>query len=127
MSDIEYDQSMLIEAIIEKKMRPIYWIVGGSMAIMLTIFVTIALPLQAKLMDVASIQQSKADRDWVDSQLNAFVRKDTYYQIEEDEHRVLKEAIRNPSQLDYLVGVINDNILRDLGFKTSSRGKPTTN
>lgn len=127
MSDIEYDQAMLIEAIIEKKMRPIYWIVGGSMLAMLTIFVTIALPLQTKLMDVASIQQSKAERDWVDSQLNAFVRKDTYYQIEEDEHRVLKEAIRNPSQLDYLVGVINDNILRDLGFKTSSRGKQTTN
>lgn len=123
MSDIEYDQAMLIEAIIEKKMRPIYWIVGGSMLAMLTIFVTIALPLQAKLMDVAAIQQTKAGKDWVDSQLNAYIRKDTYYQIEEDEHRVLMEAIKTPSQVDYLIGVINDNILRDLGFKTVGRGE----
>lgn len=127
MSDIEYDQAMLIEAIIDKKMRPIYWIVGGSMLAMLTIFVSIALPLQTKLMEIAEVQQGKAGKDWVDSQLNAFVRKDTYYQIEEDEHRVIKEAIKNPSQIDYLIGVINDNILRDLGFKTGSRGKISTN
>jgi len=124
MSDIEYDQAMLIEAIIDKKMRPIYWIVGGSMLAMLTIFVTIALPIQNKLMDVAVIQKGKMDKSEAEE---TYMGKWQYYQIEEDEHRVLREVLKTPDQVDYLMGVINDNIKKELGFKYTSRGQLPTN
>lgn len=51
-----------------------------------------------------------------------YLKKFDYYQIEEDEHRVMKEIIKNPGQTEYLIGVINNNILEQLGFKYTTRG-----
>lgn len=123
MSDIELQQVDLIEAIIEKKMRPIYWIVGGSMFAFLTIFVTIALPIQAKLIEVSNVQQTKASKEEVSRDLDVYIRKNQYYQIEEDEHTRLIEAIKNPAMSGYIIKEINNNILKELGFQYTIRGE----
>jgi hypothetical protein len=124
MSDEEkIDQLQSIENIInakiDSKMKVIYWIIGGSMFAMLTIFVTIALPIQNNLIEAVKTLENKAFTKEVES---VYLKKQDYYQIEEDEHRILKEVIKNPAQADYLIGVINDNIIEKLGFKWITRG-----
>lgn len=109
----------LIEEIIAKKMKLIYWIIGVAMFMMLSIFITVALPIQNTLIEVVRVQQTKAFEKEVDA---IYLQKQDYYQIEEDEHRVLKEVIKNPGQADYLMGVINNNIVEKLGFKLTVRG-----
>lgn len=125
------DYIALIESTIETKleskmksqMQPIYWAVG----IMLTIFISISVPLTLVLIEVARIQPLKA----YTSELKAseekadktYLQKWDYYQIEEDEHRVIKEILKTPAQADYLMGIINENIVTQLGFKYQVRGE----
>lgn len=108
-----------IIAYIDKKFKPIYWIIGVAMLAMLSIFVTIALPLQNNLIEVIKNQQNAALSKDVDAK---FINKWDYYQIEVDEHRLLKTAIQNPIQADYIMGVINDNIETRLLGKFTTRG-----
>ena len=53
---------------------------------------------------------------------NETMGKLQYYQIEVDEHRMMKELFTNSSRADVVFGQINDNIERDLGFKYVNRG-----
>lgn len=50
------------------------------------------------------------------------VGKLQYYQIEADEHRMMKEIFVNPSRSIYIFDQINDNIASELGFKYTTRG-----
>jgi hypothetical protein len=127
MSDSEYNQDVFIELTIGRKMRPIYWIVGGSMFAFLTIFVTIALPIQTKLIEVSNIQQTKASKEEVARDLGTYIRKDMYFRIEEDEHLKMVEAIKTPIMAPYIMKEINNNILKELGFSYTIRGDGKTN
>lgn len=116
------DLILLIDTTISKKMSPIYWIIGIALGAMVTIFLAIALPIQNKLMDVALVQQTKMGTETAEK---TFLKKEDYYLIEEDANRVLKGAIKTPQQADYLIDVINDNIMKQLGFKFTTRGGAT--
>ena len=127
--DKEAQQKLIENTIntkIDAKMKGIYWIIGGTMVVMLTIFVTIALPIQSNLIEAIKKLETKADADKVEAKFNkadkTYMQKWDYYTIEVDEHRVLKEAIKNPAQIDYLMGVINDNIEVKLIGKFTTRG-----
>jgi len=122
-----------LDAIVSKKMVPIYWMIGGTLFIVLTIFVSVSMPLTQSLISAikemegkASKEDLKSTNDKIEGMLKDrerdYLKKQDYYLIEDDEHRVLKEVIRNPAQMDYLMTVINDNIKEQLGFKWSTRG-----
>jgi hypothetical protein len=108
---------------IDSKMKPIYW----AVAIMLGIFISISFPLTLVVIaqqkdlgnkaEQTAIEQLKKERE------TDYVKKTDYYLMEEDEHRVLKEIFKNPTQSDYLIGVINANIREQLGFKFTTRGE----
>ena len=51
------------------------------------------------------------------------VGKLLYYQIEEDEHRMLLELAPDQNKASAVYNRINDNIAFSLGFKFSTRGK----
>ena len=51
---------------------------------------------------------------------NEVVTKLEYYQIEKDEHRMIKEIFVNPSRSIYIFDQINDNIEESLGFKLTT-------
>lgn len=78
------------------------------------------------LMAVSRDVQSKADREVVKAEFDkaekTYMEKFDYYQIELDEHRVMKGILKDPVQADYLFDVINDNIASKLGFKYTTRG-----
>ncbi|MEI7831278.1 MAG: hypothetical protein WCI31_15980 [Prolixibacteraceae bacterium] len=52
---------------------------------------------------------------------NDTVTKLEYYQIEKDEHRMIKEIFVNPSRSIYIFDQINDNIEESLGFKLTNK------
>lgn len=53
---------------------------------------------------------------------NETLSKLQYYQLEVDEHRMMKEIFVNPSRSVYVFDQINSNIEMDLGFKYINRG-----
>ena len=53
---------------------------------------------------------------------NEVLGKLQYYQLEKDEHRMLKEVFVNPSRSIYIFDQIDDNIQSALGFKYVVRG-----
>ena len=139
--DTDPDNPESLEMIIDTKintrvksaMYPIYWMVGGTLFTMLTIFLTVALPLQKKLMEVALVQELKAFTKDVDArfkesealtrkQESLYIDKYQYYRIEEDEHRMLQEAFKIHDMTPYVMAQINANILKELGFDYTIRG-----
>ena len=54
-----------------------------------------------------------------------YVNKLQYYQVEEDEHTILKEGFKNPDHIDYIMDQINDNTAKYFGLKygTSREGE----
>jgi hypothetical protein len=99
----------------------------------LSIFLTIALPLQAKLMEVALVQKEKAFTKDVNAQFKevdecfkrvekTYVDKAQYFRIESDEHRMLTGLFPNVQSATYVMNEINANILKELGFNYSIRG-----
>lgn len=125
MGEEEKRHFELYEEIISLKMKPIYWMMG----LIVTIFVTIAAPLTIILISTVEKVSAKADTEKMKAEFDkadkTYLQKWDYYQIEEDEHRVMKEIIKNPQQADYLMGIINNNILEKCGFKYVSRGGET--
>jgi hypothetical protein len=117
---------LIIDTKISRAMYPIYWMIGGTLFAVLTIFITIALPLQAKLMEVAITQKEKAFTSDVDKKLKDFesfyVTKFQYYQSEEDEHRMMEMLFPNIESAKYIFTQVNANIAEQLGFKYTSRG-----
>lgn len=125
MSD---EQMRMIEDAIKRYMVPIYWMVGGTLLTVLTIFVTISVPMLSKLIEVSNIQQTKANQKDVDTKFDnwekAFINKREYYQVEEDEHKIMLEAFDNPENARYILEQANNNIATYLGLKYQSRGNP---
>lgn len=52
---------------------------------------------------------------------NEVLDKLQYYQLEVDEHTMMKEIFINPSRSIYVFDQINNNMQRDLGFKFVNR------
>lgn len=89
----------LIEDIISRKMRALYWIIGGSMASMLTIYVTIALPISSKVIDMNREIETKISTEDVKKD---FITKSTYIFLQSQCHEADIEAIRNPQNSDLI-------------------------
>jgi len=109
MSEQELEHARLIDELMSQRLKPIYWIFG----IFMTAFMTISVPLTATLIETVKVQQlklSKADAERI------FVSKFTYYQIEEDEHRMLLPLLKDPNA-KYIMDEINDNIAQMLDMK----------
>jgi hypothetical protein len=51
------------------------------------------------------------------------ILKSQYYQIEKDEHRMMKEVFINPSRSIYVLDQINENIAEKLGFTYITNNK----
>jgi hypothetical protein len=133
-----YSIEQIIDLKISKAMVPIYWMIGGAMISMISIFLAVALPLQSKLMEVALVQREKAfikdvdDRfDKVDKKFDdcakLYVDKAQYFRIESDEHRMLTKLFPNIQSATYVMNEINANILKELGFNYSIRGEEKRN
>lgn len=79
-----------------------------------------------ELMKLSKDIDTKPDKIEVDGKFDkadkTYMEKWDYYQIEVDEHRVMKEILKNPIQADYLFDVINDNIEVKLIGKFTTRG-----
>ena len=85
----------LIEEIISRKLKPVYW----AVAAMLGIFISVSGPLTFKTIDLSvmingCIQSEEAYRN--------FLPKNSYHQLQKDEHITDIEAIRNPEQSDLI-------------------------
>lgn len=112
----------VIRAIIKEEVKPISqrqtWFYTAAFGCLAFFYV--------ELMKLSKDIDTKPDKIEVDTEFDkaekTYMEKFDYYQIEVDEHRVLKEVIRNPAQADYLMDVINDNIASKLGFKYTTRG-----
>ena len=113
MSDEEKSHAQLIEEIISNKIKPLYWIIGVPLAIMLTIFVTVALPIQAKVIDLTEKVENKADYEIIRSD---FLTKGTYLLLQARSHDSDIEAIRNPSNADLIYNKQNSADAEVLDF-----------
>lgn len=113
MSEEEKTHVQLIEEIISSKMKPLYWIIGVPLAIMLTIFVTVALPIQSKVIDLTEKVEKKVDDETVRSE---FLTKGTYLLLQARSHDSDIEAIRNPSNADLIYNRQNNTDKELLNF-----------
>jgi hypothetical protein len=129
MSEEERDHLQYIEEIIGKKidakMNPIYFLFG----ILILIYIAVAGPLTMAVINIATEQKSKATKEDLDVAIKErerdYLKKYDYYQIEADEHRMLKEAFimpTDPTKAGIIFEQINDNIATSLGFKYTTRG-----
>ena len=124
MSDQEYNQTAFIELTIRNRMAIIYWMVGGSMITMVTIFILVALPLQLKLIEVSEMQKTvlvtKANKSDVEESFKfaekTYVDKAQYARCEKDEHRMMTILFSNPTTATYIFEQIHANTMAELGF-----------
>lgn len=114
----------LVEKAVGKKMVPIYWMIGGTMAIMLTIFVTIALPISAQVIKLteafSNIEIKLNDKVNSNEAYENFLPKGQYHILQKDEHIADIEAIRNPENADVIYMKSNSMEAERLGI--ASRG-----
>lgn len=121
------NHAQLIEGTIntkmDAKMNPIYWMVGT----MLTIFVTISVPLTLVLIDTVEKTSNKVDKVVFDAAIKErerdYLMKLDYYKMEEDEHKDILEAFQFPDRASFVFEQINQKMRREMGFNYStSRG-----
>jgi len=91
----EKTQLEVMEEIISRKIRPVYWAVG----IMVAIFLGVSGPLTTKQMDLSGeiekcIKSEEAYRN--------FLPKGLYHQLQKDEHLSDIEAIKQPINSDII-------------------------
>lgn len=99
MSDEEKCHAEAIEEIIGRKMVPLYWIIGSAMVTMLTIYVTIALPVSSKVIELTKEMEGKVS---IDNLRSDYLTKGTYIYLQSQSHEADVEAIRNPSNADLI-------------------------
>lgn len=92
-------KELTVEEIISKKMIPLYWIIGGSMALMLTIYVSIALPISSKVMELNTEVKSKINSEDVKKD---YLTKGTFLFLQNQCHEFDIDAIRNPNNADLI-------------------------
>ena len=88
-------QAEIIEEIITRKMRPVYW----SLAIMLTIFITVAAPLTGEVIGIKVDVEKQIESTEV---YQNFLTKTQYHILQKDEHGIDIQAVKHPEQSDYL-------------------------
>lgn len=93
MSEEEKTHAQLIEDIISRKMKPIYWFI----VLISSVFLTISVPMSAALIDTVR-QQSKDISS--DEAYRNFLPKLYYHQLQKDEHISDIEAIRHPADAE---------------------------
>lgn len=101
----------LIETIVKKAQTPTNTILKTYIGISILVFGF----LFNSYIDQIKEMQSKAN-------VNDTLTKIQYYQIEEDEHRVLLEMAPDVNKATNIYNKINDNIAKELGFKYTTRG-----
>lgn len=102
MSEEERLHLQQIEDIISRKVKPIYWAVG----IMVAIFVSVSAPLTSKVIDISS-ESSKFIKS--DEAYKNFLPKGFYHQLQKDEHKADLEALKNPSNAEFIYMRHNDS------------------
>lgn len=113
MSEEEKTHVQLIEEIISSKVTPFYWIIGVPLGIILTIFITIVVPIYAKQMELTEKVEKKVDYEIVRSD---FLTKGAYLLLQARSHDSDIEAIRNPSNADLIYNKQNNADAEVLDF-----------
>ena len=113
MSEEEKTHVQLIEEIISSKVTPFYWIIGVPLGIILTIFITIVVPIYAKQMELTEKVENKVDYEIVRSD---FLTKGAYLLLQARSHDSDIEAIRNPSNADLIYNKQNNADAEVLDF-----------
>ncbi len=103
----------IIRAIVQEEVKPIYRNINW--------FVTIAGCIIAFVMGNQFYMAGKFGEK---ANVNETMSKLQYYQLEDDEHRMLKELFPDVNKATGIFDRINDNSQRELGFKLTYRGGP---
>ena len=112
----------VIRSIVKEELKMINTIMKWFITSILSVFAfmfLVQMNLTKEVQGKANAAEIKTEFEKADKM---YLQKWDYYQIEQDEHRVMKEIIRNPAQVDYLIDIINNNIVEKLGYKYQSRG-----
>lgn len=75
------------------------WFIGGTMFVMLTVYLGIAGPISAK---VSRLDRENADQINSDIVIENFLSKQQYHQLQKDEHEVDVQAINDPKNANWL-------------------------
>lgn len=106
----------MINNSIKKAITPLYYIFGIVFSVLVAV-------VGYNFLQTSKLEKestSFATKEYVDG---AYLQKMQYYQIEEDEHRMLLQCFPKDQLNQYIFGQINDNIANSLGFKYTTRGK----
>lgn len=120
VSALEIDIDKKVDVKTREKMAPIYWMFG----ILILIYLAVAAPLTGAVIGNASSLSTKVSKDEFDVAIKErerdFLKKFDYYQIERDEHDMIKEAFICPNdaiKLEVIFNRINENVASSLGFR----------
>ncbi len=115
-----FDINSMIDKKVREKMSPIYWMFG----ILVVIYIAVAAPLTGAVISNSSSISTKVSKDELDAVVKErerdYLKKFDYYQIEKDEHDMMKEAFIAPVdalKLEVIINRINENISNSLGFR----------
>lgn len=101
----------LIESIVKKAQAPTNTILKSYIGISILVF---------GFFFNSYIEQVKENQTKANA--NEVLTKIQYYQIEEDEHRILLEMAPDVNKATIIFNKINDNITKELGFRYTTRG-----
>lgn len=119
----EKSQAEQLGEIIDKKLKPFYWMFAAFTAI----YGASQYQMTSTVMDVNKQIENKASKEdlkkAVDERERDYMMKIDYYKNEVDEHEKIKEAIENPSRAEYVLKAINEHIRFEMGLSiTTTRG-----
>ena len=122
MSEEEKLKLEYIREIIQEEIEKFTKSINRNMNVFFSVGVVLFLTLIGFQMSLTKDVQAKADGKEIERD---YIRKIDYYQIEEDEHRMLLRLFSDTPTATYVFGQINDNISSSLGFKYTTRGGQT--
>ena len=111
MSDQERTQAELIEEIISRKMKPLYWIHGGLAASIFAIFLSVSLPIQTQVLKLSVDMEKKVDSDEV---YRNFLTKGVYLTILKTKNEADLEALKNHEQAEFIYMKLNNTVAERL-------------
>lgn len=101
MSNEEKSHAQLIEEIISRKLRPVYWACG----IVVALFTLVSTPLT---IEVIKLNRENAEQIKSDEVYRNFLTKGAFYLMQKDEHESDLEALRNPENADLTYMKLNN-------------------
>jgi hypothetical protein len=105
----------IIRAIVKEEFKPIERNINAFFLIALAVF---GFMFVTQFMVWQKLSE-KADTVTIERNM---LSKFDYYQIEEDEHRMIKDAFYDPKKAALVIDDINANMVKALGFKLTTRG-----